>query len=338
MFANALVEGNNPESATCTVLAEGEYDLRASTLCPRSGDLFTGEEIRVGAGANPREHELRRRRSVRRGVSWSVARARKVRSPVRGCRFHSLANPIVLLPRRRASIVKVTATSGSSSSRRSPQARRGTASLEGAAKRLDAGRFRANPVYGPDDEYERRGGGQACRTRVRRRVRSPRVRRAASNDEQVTVGVSTAAATTNGAVTYFFVDPDSAYRLALCLHDRRASSISRSRLRAEGETYEYAPRYAGTIPWDDARVAELPPRRPQGWRSVRRGRLARRFGHAGPHAALRSCRTARGQRQVLVVAFLDFVRSGGRAVTGGSWATALHGRRGPARRATEPRR
>ena len=47
--ANALVEGNNPRSAACTVLAAGEYDLLRVTLTPASGDLFTGEEITAKA-------------------------------------------------------------------------------------------------------------------------------------------------------------------------------------------------------------------------------------------------------------------------------------------------
>ena len=132
--ANALVEGNSPESGTYTVLAKGEYDLLRATLSPSSGDLFTGDELSASVLA-------KRLGSTSYGddvtsdvaVSWSVADAKDGT-------FVPLASAtgttIVLPPEAAGKFVKATATSGSSVVEAvTSTAVVDAASLEGAAKR-----------------------------------------------------------------------------------------------------------------------------------------------------------------------------------------------------------
>ena len=253
--ANALVEGNSPESGTYTVLAKGEYDLLRATLSPSSGDLFTGDELSASVLA-------KRLGSTSYGddvtsdvaVSWSVADAKDGT-------FVPLASAtgttIVLPPEAAGKFVKATATSGSSVVEAvTSTAVVDAASLEGAAKRLDAASFRPNPEYGTDTNMNALVEAKLAELGYDDVAVSTASATPTSTNEQVFVGVSAAADETNGAITYCFVDPDSLNGSSVNYTTARQFKYTFV-LERGGETYEYQPWYTGTIPWDDARMADL---------------------------------------------------------------------------------
>ena len=253
--ANALVEGNNPRSAACTVLAAGEYDLLRVTLTPASGDLFTGEEITAKALARSLASATYGD-DVSDDVTYSWSAGESLEGPftlIEGADSKSLSIPASAAGR----YLKVTATSGMSSVEAvASGAVVASDSLEGAAKKLEKAGFRANPVYGQDDNINDVVEGALADlgfADVSVTTKSAEPRR---TDEHATVGVSTAAGDENGRVTYFFMDPDSASSSYLSYTQLRQFDFTFT-LARDGETYEYAPSYAGAIPWDDGKVAEL---------------------------------------------------------------------------------
>lgn len=253
--ANALVEGNNPRSAACTVLAAGEYDLLRVTLSPASGDLFTGDEITARVQA-------RSLASATYGddvsddvtYAWSAGESPEGPFvPIEGADSKSLSIPASAAGR----YLKVTATSGTSSVEAfTSGAVVASDSLEGAAKKLEKAGFRANPVYGQDENMNdvvESALADLGFADVSVTTKSAEPRR---TDEHATVGVSTAAGDGNGRITYFFMDPDSASSPYLSYTQLRQFDFTFT-LSRDGETYEYAPGYPGAIPWDDGKVAEL---------------------------------------------------------------------------------
>ncbi|WP_158539727.1 DUF4430 domain-containing protein [Gordonibacter sp. 28C] len=253
--ANALVEGNDPESAACTVLDAGEYDLLRVTLSPSSGDLFTGDEITAKVQAKSLSN-------VSFGddvtgdvtVSWSVAESKDgAFVPLADADAASLSIP----SEAAGKYLKVTATSGSSSVEAvTSSAVVASDSLEGAAKRLEKDGFRPSPVYGEDDNIndvvEAKLAELGCGD-VSVTTKSAQARQ---TNENATVGVSVADGDENGRITYFFMDPDKASGSYMSYTQLRQMDFVFTLSRAD-ETYEYAPGYAGTIPWDDGKVAEL---------------------------------------------------------------------------------
>lgn len=253
--ANALVEGNNPRSAACTVLAAGEYDLLRVTLTPASGDLFAGEEITAKALARSLASATYGD-DVSDDVTYSWSAGESPEGPftlIEGADSKSLSIPASAAGR----YLKVTATSGTSSVEAvASGAVVASDSLEGAAKKLEKAGFRANPVYGQDDNINdvvEAALADLGFADVSVTTKSAEPRR---TDEHATVGVSTAAGDENGRVTYFFMDPDSASSSYLSYTQLRQFDFTFT-LARDGETYEYAPSYAGAIPWDDGKVAEL---------------------------------------------------------------------------------
>lgn len=253
--ANALVEGNNPRSAACTVLAAGEYDLLRVTLTPASGDLFTGEEITAKALARSLASATYGD-DVSDDVTYSWSAGESPEGPftlIEGADSKSLSIPASAAGR----YLKVTVTSGTSSVEAvASGAVVASDSLEGAAKKLEKAGFRANPVYGQDDNINdvvEAALADLGFADVSVTTKSAEPRR---TDEHATVGVSTAAGDENGRVTYFFMDPDSASSSYLSYTQLRQFDFTFT-LARDGETYEYAPSYAGAIPWDDGKVAEL---------------------------------------------------------------------------------
>ena len=253
--ANALVEGNNPESAVCTVLDADEYDLLRVTLSPGSGDLFTGDEITAKVQAKSLS-------SASFGddvtddvtISWSVAEVKDgAFVPLAGADAASLSIPAEAAGK----YLKVTATSGSSSVEAvASGAVVASDSLEGAAKKLEKAGFRPNPVYGEDDSINDVVEAKLAELGYGDVAVTTKSAQARQTNENATVGVSVDDGDENGRITYFFMDPDKASSAYLSYTQLRQMDFVFTLSRA-GEAYEYAPDYAGTIPWDDGKVVEL---------------------------------------------------------------------------------
>lgn len=253
--ANALVEGNEPESASFTVLSEGEYDLLRVTFSPDSDDLFTGDEITAKVQA-------RNLASVSYGddvtdevdLVWSIAdSADGVFVPLTDVSTGSIRIP----PDAAGKYLKITAFSGSSSvSAVTSDVVVASDSLEAAAKKLEGAYFKPDPVYGEDDDINRvveEKLDELGYDDVTVRTKSAEPLR---TDDNATVGVSAADDEGNGRVTYFFMDPDEASSTYLSYTQLRQMNLVFTLSRGE-ETYEYSPSHVGTIPWDEERVVEL---------------------------------------------------------------------------------
>lgn len=253
--ANALVEGNDPASATYTVLAEGEYDLLRVTLSPSSGDLFTGDTVTARVQA-------RNFISTTSGddvtdkvsFAWFVGdSADGAFVPIEDEGGRALAVPSAAAGK----YLKVKATSGSFAVEAvTAKPVIGSDSLEGAAKKLEAASFKANPVYGTDtninDVVEAKLselGYQGIEVTTKSAV-------ARQENDNATVGVSSAADETNGDIVYFFMDPDTASGSYMNYTQLRQFEFTFV-LARDGETYEYTPYFAGTVSWDEAKVASL---------------------------------------------------------------------------------
>lgn len=253
--ANALVEGNEPQSAAFTVLGAGEYALLRVTLNPGSGDLFTGDEVAAkvqAKGLSGTSYGDDVTDDV--AISWSVAEsADGAFVPLADADAARLSIPSEAAGR----YLKVTATSGSSTIEAvTPSAVVASGSLEGAAKKLEKAGFRPNPVYGENDNVNDVVEAKLVELGYDDVAVTTKAAKARQTNENATVGVSTADGDENGRITYFFMDPDKASSSYMSYTQLRQMDFTFTLLRGD-EAYEYAPGYAGTIPWDDGKVVEL---------------------------------------------------------------------------------
>lgn len=251
--ANALVEGNNPASAAYTVLAAGEYDLLRATLSPSSGDLFTGDALSVAvqaksiAGTSYGDYV-----TSDVVISWSA-------SDSADGDFEPLADvsgvEIALPAAAAGKFVKATATSGSS------QVEVATArtvvdadTLEGAAKKLNAAGFRPTPVYGTDTNINDVVETELAELGYEGISVTTLSATPSMTNDLVSVGVSAVEGEGNGAISYCTVDLDNMPSYA------SYSSLRQFRfkfqLQRDGQTYDYEPSLASTIPWDDGSMAD----------------------------------------------------------------------------------
>lgn len=253
--ANALVEGNEPQSAAFTVLGAGEYALLRVTLNPGSGDLFTGDEIAAkvqAKGLSGTSYGDDVTDDV--AISWSVAESTDgAFVPLADAGDARLSIPSEAAGR----YLKVTATSGSSTVEAvTPSAVVASDSLEGAAKKLEKAGFRPNPVYGENDNVNDVVEAKLVELGYDDVAVTTKAAKARQTNENATVGVSTADGDENGRITYFFMDPDKASSSYMSYTQLRQMDFTFTLSRGD-EAYEYAPGYAGTIPWDDGKVVEL---------------------------------------------------------------------------------
>lgn len=253
--ANALVEGNDPASATYTVLAENEYDLLRVTLSPASGDLFTGDTVTARVQA-------RNFTSTTSGddvtdkvsFTWFVGdSADGPFVPLGDTGGHTLAVPAAAA----GMYLKVEASSGAFAVEAVTAAPVvGSDSLEGAAKKLEASSFKPNPVYGTDTNINDVVEAVLADLGYQDIEVTTKAAVARQENEHATVGVSTAADGTNGDIVYFFMDPDTAAGSYVNYTQLRQYEFT-FMLERDGETWEYTPYFKGTVAWDEARVAAL---------------------------------------------------------------------------------
>lgn len=251
--ANALVEGNNPASAAYTVLAAGEYDLLRATLSPSSGDLFTGDALSVAvqaksiAGTSYGDYV-----TSDVAISWSA-------SDSADGDFEPLADvsgaEIALPAAAAGKFVKATATSGSSRVEVvTARAVVDADTLEGAAKKLDAAGFRPTPVYGTDTNINDVVEAELAELGYEGISVTTLSATPSMTNDLVSVGVSAAEGEGNGAISYCTVDLDNMPSYA------SYSSLRQFRfkfqLQRDGQTYDYEPSLASTIPWDDGSMAD----------------------------------------------------------------------------------
>ncbi|MEG0015781.1 MAG: DUF4430 domain-containing protein [Gordonibacter sp.] len=251
--ASALV--NDAASTAYRVLAEGGYDLLRVMLSPNSGDLFTGDKIAAKVQAKNLTG-LSTGDDVSDNVSlvWSVSdTAQGVFVPLDGVGSKTLAIPAEAAGK----FLKATATSGDSSVEAvTSRAVVDSDTLEGAARKLEAKSFKATPTYGQDaniNEVVRAKLAELGYNDIAVTTKSAVARK---TNESATVGVSVVNGDANGDITYFFMDPDEAPSMSLSYTQLRQFDFTFVFSRGD-QTYEYAPFYAGTMPWDESRVSAL---------------------------------------------------------------------------------
>ena len=251
--AHALI--NNATSTAYRVLAEDTYDLLRATLTPSSGDLFTGSEITAKVQAkNLTSVSTGDDVSDKVTLVWSVGdTAQGSFVPLGGADSKTLTIPAAAAGK----FLKVTATSGDSSVEVvTSKAVVDSDTLEGAAKKLEAKSFKATPAYGQDTNINEVVRAKLAELGYDDIAVTTKSAVARQTNENATVGVSVAPGETNGDITYFFMDPDTASSSYFSYTQLRQFNFTFV-LARNGQSYEYKPSYVGTIPWDEAQVSAL---------------------------------------------------------------------------------
>lgn len=251
--AHALI--NNATSTAYRVLAEDTYDLLRATLTPSSGDLFTGSEITAKVQAkNLTSVSTGDDVSDKVTLVWSVGDAAQGSFvPLGGADSKTLTIPAAAAGK----FLKVTATSGDSSVEVvTSKAVVDSDTLEGAAKKLEAKSFKATPAYGQDTNINEVVRAKLAELGYDDIAVTTKSAVARQTNENATVGVSVAPGETNGDITYFFMDPDTASSSYFSYTQLRQFNFTFV-LARNGQSYEYKPSYVGTIPWDEAQVSAL---------------------------------------------------------------------------------
>lgn len=254
--ASALVEGNEPASTAYTVLAAGTYDLLRATISPSSGTLFTGDTVTAAIQARSLNNvSIGDNVTDKVALSWSVSdTADGTFVPLEGAH----AAQLVIPSEAAGKYLKVTAASASSVEAVTVGAVVDSDSLSAAAQKLDKASFRPLPVYG-----ESANVNELVKAKLAELgydgvdVATKTVAANTSSEPKAQVGVSTAPDDTNGDVTFFFLDPDE--KTSFVDYSRLKQVGLTFELSRNGETFDTANVYEPnvTIPWDDAKVADL---------------------------------------------------------------------------------
>ena len=246
---------NTVTSDEFVVVAAGTYDLARVSVSPSftssSTTLFTDDAVSASVWANGVD-----------GYTTSVTGEVTIRWYVDEASDGSFDTCIgegaeVTLPAEAAGCyLKVVATSGASTVEAvSANPVVGTDSLAGIVAKLDAEDWRPEPVYGEDANVNdvlqaklAEMGGEDVDVRVTGVA-------FVNQNEQASLGISTANDATNGDITFFFIDPDVVTGFANYTQWRQLRLTFE--LSRDGETAAYTPGRSVNIPWDEERVGEL---------------------------------------------------------------------------------
>lgn len=246
---------NTVTSDEFVVVAAGTYDLACVSVSPSftssSTTLFTDDAVSASVWANGVD-----------GYTTSVTGEVAIRWYVDEASDGSFDTCIgegaeVTLPAEAAGCyLKVVATSGASTVEAvSANPVVGNDSLAGIVAKLDAEDWRPEPVYGEDTNVNDVLQAKLAEMGVDDvDVRVTGVTFVNQN-EQASLGVSTANDATNGDITFFFIDPDVVTGFANYTQWRQLRLTFE--LSRDGETAAYTPGRSVNIPWDEARVGEL---------------------------------------------------------------------------------
>ena len=246
---------NTVTSDEFVVVAAGTYDLARVSVSPSftssSTTLFTDDAVSASVWANGVD-------GYTTSVTGEVAICWYVDEASDGSFDTCIGEGAeVTLPAEAAGCyLKVVATSGASTVEAvSANPVVGTDSLAGIVAKLDAEDWRPEPVYGEDTNVNDVLQAKLAEMGVDDvDVRVTGVTFVNQN-EQASLGVSTANDATNGDITFFFIDPDVVTGFANYTQWRQLRLTFE--LSRDGETAAYTPGRSVNIPWDEARVGEL---------------------------------------------------------------------------------
>lgn len=248
---------NEVSSISFTVLAAGTYDLLRVTTSPlisgSTTQLFTGDTVTATVWARGMDASSSYGDNVTEdvGVRWYASDA-----PDGGFAAIDGADSaeLTIAPDLAGKYLKAVATSGSSQVEiASANPVIDTDSLAGIVAKLEDENWRFEPAYGEDtnanDMLEAKLADMGVEGVT---VRTTAVE-ARNPSESATLGISTDDAT-NGAITYFFMDPDDLTGWAGFTTYRTFTPTFE--LSRGGETVTFTPGLT-TMPWDEARVTEM---------------------------------------------------------------------------------
>lgn len=251
---------NEVESGSFAVIPSGTYDLLRMTTSPSidgsNTDLLTGDSIDATVQAKRLDEGSYAGDVVSEGFSiqWYAGDARDGDySEIEGADDVRLVIPEEAVGK----YLKAVATSGSSSVEIvSANPVLDGDSLGAAVVGLEDGNWRPEPVYGVDSnmndlveaELASLGFDDVEVTTVDAGV-------SANLPEGATVDVSVAEGEGNGDITYFFMDPDDLTGWAGFSTYRTIKPTFK--LTRDGETVEFTPSRTTSMPWDEAKVAQM---------------------------------------------------------------------------------